>query len=213
MQKRLFCVCLMLVMVTVVGLENSYAFWGKKKDAAQTSGQEPIVEKESVVKPEVEPEVKAEIKAEVKTEAKKEKVSAEEKPILPQKTASVSEEKKMRDKKREKLNNSSWQIEIFPIAGGGKKQKDVLNFKENRVYSEKYEAQGFAASNYTITIKSNGVTVWETMQTTAEGKIIFWRGEVDESMREMRGVLSTQPAPGKSEDFSFISLEKAPIKN
>ena len=170
--------------------QDSYAFFWKKKDASDKA----VVEQPG--------EQKAE-KA----------VQTEQKPAMPQSPVlddkEVKKERALRDKKRKQLEGSLWDVEMTPMSGKGKGKKDVLVFKENRFSAEKFSQEGFEPTNFTITVKEDGITVWETMQSSGSGKdIIFWRGEIGQKMSDMRGVVSIQHANGINDDFSFVSTNR-----
>lgn len=204
--KKNRVVWLLVAVAVMFSVQNAYA-WGKKKTAAP---EEKTVQEEKV---QVAPEKKV-------VEVKDVKPVKEVKPVQEKQVKNAdavkaegakSEEKVLREKVRAKLNNTSWDADIFPIAGGGKVQKDALIFSDNKFYAEQFSQKGFLATNYTLTIKDDGMTIWETMQGAENGQVIFWRGEINEDMTEMRGVLSKQKSPEESESFTFISKGKMPI--
>ncbi len=185
------------VMFTV---QNAYA-WGRKKTTVPEKKQvevKVIAEKKVIKKKAVEIPVQKKVADE--TSAKVDVPS------------SKSAKKALRKKMRARLDNTSWNAEIFPIAGGGKVQKDSLIFSDNKFHSEQFSMKGFGTTNYTLTIKDDGMIIWETMQGADDGQVIFWRGEINQDMTEMRGVLSQQKSPEESESFTFISKEKMPVK-
>ncbi|MBU1087198.1 MAG: hypothetical protein KKD05_06725 [Candidatus Omnitrophica bacterium] len=197
---------LVLVAVFVMfNVQNAQA-WGKKKTTA------PEVEEVKQATTEKKVEVMAEKKV---MEQKEVKLPIQEKQVnKPAKVidaAPKSDAKLSREKVRSKLDNTSWNTEIFPIAGGGKIQKEALVFSDNKFYAEQFKQNGFMSTNYTLTLKDDGMIIWETMQSADDGQVIFWRGEMNEDMTEMRGVLSKQKSPGESESFTFISKEKMPV--
>jgi len=186
---------LILVAVFITFNVQAVYAWGRKKTIvpAQKETVEVIVEKEVIKEKVVEVPV-----------AKKEA----DKVIAP---LSMSAEKILRNKMRARLDNTSWNADIFPIAGGGKVQKDSLIFSDNKFHAEQFIMKGFGVTNYTLTIKDDGMIIWETMQSADDGKVIFWRGEINQDMTEMRGVLSKQNSLEESEEFTFISKEKMPV--
>lgn len=205
--KKISIGLLVVMAFFALNVQNGYALWGKK---SKDEPQKPKAVKESaaVEKKEVKEETK-EVKQEVKKEEPKAPVVKE---LSPKELADKEKMKELREKKRSQLNNTLWNIEVSPIAGGEKKTKDVLRFENNRFSSEKYSKAGFNPTNYTLTLKEEDVTVFETMQTGEKGEIIFWRGEVTSDLQKIRGVLSHQKEPGKSEDFSFVSVSREAIK-
>ena len=118
----------------------------------------------------------------------------------------------LRQEKRQKLNNTNWEIEIKAIEGKTKTQADSLIFEDNRFYSDLSLKEGFKATNYTISIKDDGTIVWETMQTAEEGRINFWRGEISDDMKSMKGITSQKKSDDTSVNYSFTSTSKKEIK-
>ena len=124
----------------------------------------------------------------------------------------IKEDKILRQKKRQQLDNTAWEIEITAIGTKEKAQTDSLIFEDNRFYSDRSSREGFNATNYTISIKDEDTVVWETMQTAEDGRINFWRGEISEDMEEMRGVASKKLPDGTSVNYSFTSINKKAVK-
>ncbi|MBU1044380.1 MAG: hypothetical protein KJ915_08315 [Candidatus Omnitrophica bacterium] len=204
MRKNVGLLVLIAVFV-MFSVQNAQA-WGKKKTAAPE-----VKETQKEVKQE-----KVEVITEKKViEQKEVKLPIQEKQVIKankEKDATIKSDVKLsREKVRLKLDNTSWDTEIFPIAGGGKIQKEALVFSDNKFYAEQFKQNGFMSTNYTLTLKDDGMIIWETMQSADDGQVIFWRGEMNEDMTEMRGVLSKQKSPGESESFTFISKEKMPV--
>jgi hypothetical protein len=214
--KRSLSYLLLAAVFVVFSCQSGYAFWGKKK----TDKSEEVVKKEEVKKqPEAKQEVKAEVKQEKPVEVKKQEPQQPAQPAQSVQPAISKEEqqarakaKALKDKTKLEMDQTSWTVKIMAMTGEGKAKKDKLVFEDKKFYAESYENKGFSASNYTLTVKENGAAIWETMQSAEDGQIIFWRGEINPEMSQMRGVLSVQKAPGDAESFSFISEEKSPIK-
>ena len=220
---RLFFV---LFIIMAFCVQDGYAFWGKKKTRKKKPQKvEQKIEKEaaSVQQKEVKEEVKPVEKVEVKEEKKEEEPKEEKAPQIDEKAQAkkkrseelqkkIEKEKKLRRKKRKQLNNSLWEIEIKAIGAQSKAQTDSLIFEDNRFYSDKSSKEGFNATNYTISIKDEDTVVWETMQTAEEGRINFWRGEITENMKSMRGIVSKKDSEGKSVNYSFTSTGKKAVK-
>lgn len=112
--------------------------------------------------------------------------------------------------KRAALNNSKWDIEVLPLKGG-EKTKDAAIFKDNKIGIESLLNKGFSYTNYTLTVKDNGVLVWETMQTKTTGEVVFIRGEAASDITKMHGIISF-PKGGSSDDYSFKSVSKQIIR-
>lgn len=128
--------------------------------------------------------------------------------------------RKLVQEAKEKINNTAWQIDLRESmstasdqkGGKGKKssplEKDTLNFKDNKIESAYLISNGFTPTNFTVRLKgkNNDIVVWETMQTSADKGVAFWRGEIDKDV--MRGVLSWQVDEQNKQDYSFISVQK-----
>jgi hypothetical protein len=120
---------------------------------------------------------------------------------------------------KEKLNDTAWQIDLRESmstasekSGRAKKssslEKDTLSFRDNKIESSSLISNGFTPTNFTVRLKgkNNDIIVWETMQTSADKGVAFWRGEIDNDT--MRGVLSWQLDEQNKQDYSFVSAQK-----
>ncbi len=117
-------------------------------------------------------------KEQAKTQAKtKESSSAPEKAPKKASPASVDAKQEAEKKALEALNGTHWAIELSPLSGEPPKHppKDTVGFDKGKVMSEKLSAAGFPATNCTVTVGSDGVAVWETMQTGQDSSVAFWR--------------------------------------
>ena len=119
----------------------------------------------------------------------------------------LKRERELLQRKKKALNNTEWDIEVFPLTGKGKKTKDTLVFKDMKIFSKALKAKKFPPTDYSLHINQDGTLVWETMQTSEKGELVFWRGEITPDMRFMKGVF-TFPQGEKSEDFGFRSIAK-----
>jgi len=106
-----------------------------------------------------------------------------------------------------RLSGTSWEIQIRAVTERGEViQRDRLEFRGGKVTSSQLGAQGFAPSNYTMSVQENGTVVWETMQANKAGAVVCWRGEwVGETMR---GVMTRQASGAPVMNFSFIGTAK-----
>ncbi|MFA6216214.1 MAG: hypothetical protein WDL87_00970 [Candidatus Omnitrophota bacterium] len=136
---------------------------------------------------------------------------APEKKVDKAKEAADKNQKALAEKKRQELNNTEWLIELSPLSGQGKKDKETVIFKNNQVSFVNYGKKGFPITNYTLTVQDDNQVVWETMQTSEKSGVSFWRGEMSADMQGMRGVLSHQIDAKAKEDFSFVSVSKKGI--
>lgn len=128
------------------------------------------------------------------------------------KISPVEEKAKVLAEAKIALDNTSWKIELKPMATGKKKPKgseeDVLRFVNNQIISDKLETEGFSSSNYTVRIKgkNNDIIIWETMQMSEDKGVAFWRGEIRKG--RMRGVLSWHISESKKKSYNFASMAK-----
>jgi hypothetical protein len=102
-----------------------------------------------------------------------------------------------------KLEGTEWGIDMYPLetaAGQGAVQvKDVILFWENKFTTKSRAKRGFNATNYTLSVKHDGTTVCETMQSKAK-ETVFWRLEMSEDGR-LRGVASIHAPDGAVSDY------------
>jgi hypothetical protein len=85
---------------------------------------------------------------------------------------------------------------------------DDLVFQDGKFTSKKMSKKGYPSTNYTITPSEGGPSVWETMQTSADDGVTFWRGEWTKD--SMTGVINRQ-LKDSSEDYYFGSSLKEKI--
>ena len=122
------------------------------------------------------------------------------------KAAATSKPELTQEDVRTQLNGSYWELTVIPVSAGADKsktQKDALNFDKTKVTSEFLTKAGYPGSNYSVVIGSDGIAVWETMQTKEGEGVAFWRGEL--SGETMQGMLSKQPLQGSAEDYAFTA--------
>jgi len=108
---------------------------------------------------------------------------------------------------KEKLNNTVLEIELSQMTAEPKKEtfKDTLRFSDNKIESDKLKAEGFPATNYTVSMSGEDIVVWETMQTSEKKGLAFWKGELENGV--MRGVLSRHLDEKTVKDYSFASTK------
>ena len=117
--------------------------------------------------------------------------------------------RKMAEEKKKDLNGTSWNVEIKSQSGKGAIEgADELVFQNGRFTSKKMTKKGYTSTNYTITPSETGPSTWETMQTSADDGVIFWRGEWQKDT--MSGVINRQIKEG-TEDYYFSSSAKVKI--
>ena len=119
----------------------------------------------------------------------------------------VKTKKEMLVDARNALDNTVWKIDLTEMsAKTGKKmeaESDTLRFENNKIISDKLTEEGFPSTGYTVRLKGkdNEIVIWETMQTSEEKGIAFWRGKI--SNEKMRGVLSWHIDEKKKKDYTF----------
>ena len=124
----------------------------------------------------------------------------------PPQASQPSEKEKLRQETRAKLKGTTWNLELKPLGGTGKSQKDTLTFTEREVTSTHLTKAGYGTSNYSVNVGDDLSVVWETMQTKEGEGPAFWRGELLPG-DVMRGVLNQQHTDGQSTDFSFSGAQ------
>ncbi len=142
---------------------------------------------------------------------KKAATSADKKKSDRASDAALKSKKDAAQKKLAELNNTEWTIEMNPLSGKGKKETDIITFRNNQVSVSGFSKKGFPTTNFTLSVQEDGIVVWETMQTAEKGGVAFWRGEMDLTMQSMRGVVSHQIDEKTKADYSFASTEKKSI--
>lgn len=130
------------------------------------------------------------------------------------KALTPEQKKELARKAKEDLDGTSWKITLRDMVRvEGKKVKqmeDEIYFKDMRVRSKRMTDEGFNPTNYTVRVKGrdNETTVWETMQTSEDKGVAFWRGSKKKGSETMRGVLSWHISDTKKEDYSFRGIPK-----
>ena len=123
------------------------------------------------------------------------------------------EQVKRVEAKKAELNGSEWQIDTKSASGGKGflPGTDTLIFQNGQFSSKFFSEKGFSPTNYTLTVPESeeAATIWETMQTSPKGEIVFWRGEWRE--KGMAGTVVRQLEKG-NEDYYFSStgMKKIP---
>jgi hypothetical protein len=114
-------------------------------------------------------------------------------------------------KRKVELNGTQWEIEVKPMSGKAKSEKDVVSFVDNKVSSNSMVAKGFEATNFSMRLlEDNETYTWETMQVSEKSGSAFWRGDIG-SDGVMRGVLSLRDKKNKTSDFNFYSLNSSKV--
>ena len=114
-------------------------------------------------------------------------------------------------KKKVELNGTQWAIDVKPMSGKGKADKDVLNFMDGKIGSKNMEARGFSSTNFSMRLlEDNETYTWETMQISEKDGTVFWRGDIG-SDGVMRGVMSIRNKKNAVSDYNFVSAESKKI--
>jgi len=114
----------------------------------------------------------------------------------------------------EKLDKDQWQIYLrLQNPPKDKKtktlQNDLLTFSKGTVLSKFLSESGFSNSNFTLTVREDGVAVWETMQRDSSDNLAFWRGELNVNGEVMYGVLGRHSSKGERQDYTFTTTKPA----
>jgi hypothetical protein len=193
----------MLSFLSLCLPEANAWFWdkkgGEKEKAVETKEEQPSVEP-----------VKSKAGEQSKAGEKKETEELQKKTDKVEEGAIKARKAKTQQKLAE-MDNTEWQIELSPLSGKGKKEAETVYFKDNKVSFAVYGKKGFPATNFTLTVQEDGMVIWETMQTSEKNGIAFWRGELDQNLQSMRGVLSHQIDQKTKQDYFFASTGKKNI--
>ena len=100
------------------------------------------------------------------------------------------------------LNVTKWEITLTSFDTKGKKKttSDTLTFEDSQVIAKDFERQGYSPTNYSLSVKEDGTTVFKTMQIGKAGTA-FWRGEVKDE--KMAGSVSVTPKKGDPIDYTL----------
>lgn len=98
------------------------------------------------------------------------------------------------------LNGTQWEVTVAPISEKMEKAKEAtLQFEV-----ENFSAQGFGSdyepTNYTLGIREDGTTTFQTMQTKAKETTI-WQGEVQGNV--IQGTVGINPSKGNVKNYVF----------
>lgn len=100
------------------------------------------------------------------------------------------------------VNGTEWNITLTPASegAGNKTLQDSLVFVDKQFSSENLDKQGFEPTNYTLVLKDDGSTVFDTMQTKGDDRA-FWHGVIVN--QQLSGVYSYHTAEGAAKDYTF----------
>ncbi len=117
----------------------------------------------------------------------------------------VNKVQEMITKKKSEINGTEWAIEIKPMSGKGKLEKDTLIFMDAKVGTKNMATKGYAATNFSMRLlEDNETYTWETMQISEKEGTAFWRGDIS-SDGVMRGVVSIRNKKNIVSDYNFVS--------
>lgn len=105
------------------------------------------------------------------------------------------------------LDKTVWTVAVKPKEETKVKYPhfDKIAFKGDKVYSEYLLAEGYLASNYSLTIQDDGTLVWETMQfKQGTEDRAFLRGEINSAA--MRGSIVLRPKEGRDATFDYSTI-------
>lgn len=144
---------------------------------------------------------------------------AKEAPADKAKTSKSVDKAQLMKKAQDKLNNTSWQIELKEPGAGENARviKDTLRFSGGKVESNMLLSEGFPTTNFSIRIKGEKLVIWETMQTSEKKGIVFWRGDINADFTgSMTGMLSRHITDKDIKNYMFSSagmeqITEAPV--
>ncbi|MCK5014094.1 MAG: hypothetical protein KAS66_09765 [Candidatus Omnitrophica bacterium] len=96
------------------------------------------------------------------------------------------------------LDGTEWAIEMTSITKKGEKEvdEDMLIFKNKQFISKAYDKKGYEPTNYSLTVRTEDVTSFGTMQIK-DKETSFWKGAV--TGEKIDGSLHIQYPEGKNE--------------
>lgn len=182
---RILFVC---AIVYAGAVTEAGAAWGWGKKGSETEKQQPSEQKSAGQKG-------------------TNKTPAPAAPVVPDEAARKAK-RELVEKKRQEMNGFSWEIEMTPMAGKGKKFSESVIFSDGKVSFKNFSLKGFEPTNFSLKLQDDKTLVWETMQTSEKSGVLFWRGEISPDNKIMRGVASHQVNEKTKEGYTFVSLSK-----
>lgn len=125
-------------------------------------------------------------------------------------TAHRAKLQELESKIRGKLAAQEWKVYLIPSGPNSGKSSihaDTLAFTNIGVTSQYLSEKGFNSSNYSLTVKDGGSASWETLQRTPTGEMAFWKGDVDEQVTTMGGVLGIHPKKGDPQEYRITAVK------
>ena len=117
--------------------------------------------------------------------------------------AAAPDTNKALEEKRLELNGTTWTISVKPMGVKGLAETDVITLSDGKFSSQNMQNAGFAATAFTLRVKTNGTAICETMQRNENGDTAFWRLDILDDL--LRGVMSKTDSNGRTTDFALIS--------
>lgn len=160
-------------------------------------------------------------KTKTEKKAEEEKKKAEEAKKV--RAAAIAKKRKMIKAAKGKLNDTVWNIEVKRLGGGKDKKKaesfnDTVRFVDNQIGSETLADDGFSFTNFSVRIKEKrgptgkDLIIWETMQTSEENGLAFWRGEYEQDDTVMRGALSRHYDKENIKNYTFSGTKAEAVE-
>ncbi len=107
------------------------------------------------------------------------------------------------------LNGSSWTITIKPAQNmkSSLQSADTVYFQDGKFRSENMTKKEFLPTHYSLNIRDDEALpiIWETMQTSRKGDVMFWRGEWFRTQNVMTGTIVKQDTKNGNENYNFSS--------
>jgi len=125
----------------------------------------------------------------------------------------AAQAKAIEEKALERLQAQEWIVYVTPSSGRGVAETDVITFTaDGKISSRNLLAQGYADTNFRVSVVGDGAIIWETMKVKEEKDLAFLRGELRGEM--MTGGITLKLRTGKSEDYIFSTTQPsaAPVE-
>lgn len=97
------------------------------------------------------------------------------------------------------MDGTEWVLTLSQD-GSDKTSSDTLVFADKKFISANFDKQKYEPTNYTLSVKDDGSTTFDTMQSKGDD-IVMWHGMITND--GLRGVMSVHLANGKVSDYTF----------
>lgn len=131
----------------------------------------------------------------------------------PEAVISPEEKEKILKAAKARLDATIWDIDVTPMWGkkaDRKSTRDKLTLVGGTLHSEAMAKDGYADSNFTLTVGDDRVAVFETMQRNDKDAMVFWRVELTED--DIRGVMSVQKPEEAALSYSFRGAQTGVVE-